>query len=108
MILSEIIRDWILSPVMVKLTTMEAEIMAATQADLDAAIKAIGDLITSEDSGITAIITAVNALIAKIQSGATPADLTTEVTAINSMVADITTQAANIQAALAKSKPITG
>lgn len=82
--------------------------MATTQAQLDSAITALGTAVTNEDSLLATLITAVNTLISKVQAGATPADLTTELTAINSMASDITTQAGNIQASLTAAKPITG
>jgi len=82
--------------------------MATSQADLDSAIAALSTLIQSEDTGIAALVAEVNALIAKVQAGATATDLTTELTAINSMAADITTQGTNIQASIAAAKPVTG
>lgn len=118
MSISEAIRNWFLDPVLDKLTKMEAQ-MASTQTDLDNALTALGTvlanvqtLVTSEDSGIAAIIAAVNALIAKVGTGG---DFTNEVTAINSIASqltaqgqDITTQTASIQTAVAAAKQVTG
>ena len=74
--------------------------MAQDQAALDTALASLGTLVTSEDTGIAALITAVQALLAKI--AANPgADFTSEVTALQSMAADITTQTQSIQAAVA-------
>jgi chromosome segregation ATPase len=113
MSISEAIRNWLLEPVMTKLTNLQTEVVKimATQQDLDAALTALGTvlssvqtLVTSEDTGIQAIIAAVAALIAKINSGG---DFTNEVTAINSIASqltaagqDIQTQTAAIQASL--------
>lgn len=101
------LRDWLLKPVLDKLTHMEAK-MAMTQVDLDAALKSLGDIITSEDSLIQNIIDAVNALIAKVNSGATPADLTTEVTGLQAMIADATDKSAKLTASVAAAKGVTG
>jgi prefoldin subunit 5 len=85
--------------------TKEITQMATTQAQLDAAITALGTvvtnvqtLITSEDSGITAIIAAVQALVAEVAAGGGSQDFTNEVTAINAMAAQITSNASDIQA----------
>jgi hypothetical protein len=81
--------------------------MADNQAALDTALTALGTAITNEDSGVTTIIAEVTALIAKVQANPT-GDFTSEVTALNSMAADLTTQATNLQAAIAAAKPVTG
>lgn len=104
---------FLLHEVLEKLNKLQMEVVKimATQADLDAALTQLGTvlasvqtLVTSEDTGIQAIIAAVAALIAKINSGG---DFTNEVTAINSIAsqltaagADIQTQTAAIQTAL--------
>ena len=82
--------------------------MPMTQTDLDNAIKALATLVTGEDALIGNIITEVTALIAKVQAGATPADLTTEVTALQSMASDLQTQTANLQASVTAAKGVTG
>lgn len=99
MSLSEHFRDWILGPVMQKLNYMEAK-MAQNQAALDTALAQLGTLVTSEDTGIAALIAAVQALLAKIAANPS-ADFTSEVTALQAMAADITTQTQSIQAAVA-------
>lgn len=100
MSISEAIREWFLAPVLNELKRMEAT-MANDQVALDAAIKALGDTLANEDTGIAALLAAVATLMAKV--GTTPtADFTTEITAINSMAADIGTQTASIQDAVAK------
>lgn len=96
----------LLLEILTKLERMETN-MAQDIVALDAAIKALGTLVTSEDNGIAAIIAAVNALIAKIQTNPT-ADFTTEVTALNAMAADLTTQTASIAASVAQAKGVTG
>lgn len=108
MSISEAIRMWLLQPVLNELKEIKNN-MATDQATLDAAIKSLGDLIASEDTGLAALQAEVTALIAKVNAGGvTPLDLTTELTAINSMAADITTQGTNIQASIAAAKPVTG
>lgn len=108
MSISEAIRMWLLQPVLNELKEIKNN-MATDQATLDAAIKSLGDLIASEDTGLAALQAEVTALIEKVNAGGvTPLDLTTELTAINSMAADITTQGTNIQASIAAAKPVTG
>lgn len=104
--LSWMLRNWVLSPVIEKLNKMEAQ-MADNQSVLDSAITQLGQVITSEDTGIVALVAEVNALIAKVQANP-GADFTTEVNGINAMAADIANQAASIQATIATAKPVTG
>lgn len=85
----------------------EMKTMATSQAQLDAAIAALGTAVTNEDSLLANLITAVNTLVADVKAGASPVDLTTEATAISSMASDITNQAANIQAALTTAGTVT-
>jgi hypothetical protein len=100
MTISQTVRDWIIGPVVLKLDALQKEIhtMVVTQAQLDAALTALGTAVTNEDSLISKIVAEVAALIAK--ASAAGVDLTTEQTAINSMAADIGTQATAIQAAI--------
>lgn len=100
MSISEAIRGWLLQPILDQLKEIQ-KTMAQDQAALDVAIKALGDVITSEDAGIAALITAVNTLVAKVQTNPS-ADFSTEITAINSLASDIGSKAADIQAAVAK------
>jgi len=122
MMIEFLVVNTVLNTVLLIYILIGGHTMAQDQAALDAAIKALSDIdtqtlaaVTAEDAGLAALITAVNALIAKIKGGATAADLTNEVTAVNSLtsgltpvVADLTTQTANIQAAVAAAKAITG
>jgi hypothetical protein len=102
MSLSDNFRDWLLLPIMAKLNEIEKEIqtMATTQAQFDAILTQLGDVVTAEDSTINTALTAISALLAKIVAGST-ADLTSEATAAQSMIADIQTQTATLASAVA-------
>lgn len=107
MTLSEALRNWLLEPVLIKLKELKTT-MSMNQADLDSALAQLGTIVTNEDALIQNIVDAVNALIAKIQAGSAPADLTTEVTAIQAMVADVTTQTDKLTSSVATAKGVTG
>ncbi len=100
----------ILNQILSVVTNLQKEMktMADSQVNLDVALTAVSNVITNEDAGITALIAEVTALIAKVQAGANPADLTTEVTALNSMATDLTNQVNSIQASIGAAKPVTG
>jgi chromosome segregation ATPase len=61
--------------------------------DLNAAITAEDVELTTVMASITKIAADVDALLAKIQAGGTPADLTAQITAIQSHLASLTTGA---------------
>ena len=101
--ISETFRDWILSPVMAKLTNIQEALnkMAITQAQFDALLTQLGTVVTGEDSALATALTAISAAITKLQAAvAGNVDLTTEATAAQSMITDIQTQTANLAAAV--------
>jgi hypothetical protein len=100
---SDAIRDWILSPVMLKLTEIQKEIqtMSTSQTQMDAVLTQLGTVVTNEDSVISTVLTAISTLLAKVAAGQTGADLTNEATAMQSMIADIQAQTASLSAAVA-------
>ena len=81
--------------------------MAQDKAALDAALTELGTALASEDAGIAKIIEEVTALIAAIQANPT-GDFTNEVTALQSMASDLTTQTGNLTAAINAAKGVTG
>lgn len=97
MSLSEEIRNWVLSPVMLKLTEMENKIMAQID-DLNAAISAEDVQFTTLNASIVKIDTDVDALLAAVKAGASPTDLTTQIQAIQSHTSALATASAILQA----------
>lgn len=81
--------------------------MATSQAQYDALLTQLGTVVTNEDSVILTALTAISGLLAKIAAGQTPADLTTEATAAQAMIADIQNQTASLAAAVASANPST-
>lgn len=81
--------------------------MATSQAQFDALLTQLGTSVSGEDAVIAQALTAADAVIAKlvaaIAAGGNPAtDLTTEATAVQAMIADAATQAANLSAEVTK------
>lgn len=104
--ISEAIREWFFFPILHELKKMEAQ-MAQDQAALDTALTALGMSVTSLAALVNTVVAEVAALIAKIQANP-GVDFTNEITALNSMAANIGTDAAAIQAAIDTAKPVTG
>ncbi len=75
---------------------------------LDTALSSLGDGVTALNTGVQKLADEVTALIAKIGTGTTPADLTNEVTAIQSMAAAISDDSTKLQAAIDAAKQVTG
>lgn len=92
------IRLWLNEPILNKLKEIQTT-MAQDQVALDTALKQLGDILTSEDASVDSLIAAVTALLAKIQSNP-GADFTQEVTALQSMVADVTAKKAALDASV--------
>jgi len=65
----------------------------ATQAEMDTALTALGTAVAALQAQLTAELTAIAAL----KAAGTPPDFTTEVTALNSVAATITTIAAQLK-----------
>jgi hypothetical protein len=107
MCIASLIRDWLLRPVICRLTKMEERIMAATQQDLDNAVTALGTVLTNEDSLVSQLIAQVTALIAKVQANPS-ADFSAEVAQLNAAATDIQTQSESLQASLTAAKGVTG
>lgn len=80
-----------LGRIQTQLTNLQTEVlhMASTQADLDAAIAAEDVTVQAIAASVSKIATDVTTLLAKIAAGSTPADLTNEVTAVNSHAASL-------------------
>lgn len=83
-------RDWLLKPILGKLNEMEKNIMAQID-DLNAAIKAEDVELTTTQASIVAIAADIAKLKAAAAGGATPQDLTTQITAIQAHLAALTT-----------------
>ena len=75
--------------------------MATSQTQFDAILTQLGTVVTNEDSVIATALTDISTLLAKVAAGQTGADLTTEATAAQSMIADIQNQTASLSAAVA-------
>jgi uncharacterized protein (DUF3084 family) len=97
MSISEAIRNWVLSPVMLKLTEMENNLMAQID-DLNAAIQAEDVEVSTLAASITKIDSDVDALLAAVKAGATPTDLTTQIQAIQSHTSALATAVAQLAA----------
>lgn len=82
--------------------------MGQTQADLDTAITAVGAGVTAVTAKVQAVTDAVLALVSKITGGATAADLTQEITALQAMASALADDSTKIQAAIDAAKPVTG
>ena len=106
--ISEMFRTWLLGPVLTQLTNLQQEIqtMATSVAQFDTLLAQLGTTITAEDATITSTLTAADAVIAKLAAAVAAqggnVDLTTEATAVQSMIADSQTQAASLTAEVNK------
>ena len=101
------IKEWFLRDIDSQLKEILKEIkkMATTQAQYDAILTQLASVVTDEDSTIATALTTIDALLAQIASGTAPADLTTEATQAQAMIADIQTQTASLAAEVAKVTP---
>lgn len=98
--LSVIIRNWLLEPVLLELKEIKTK-MATDKAALDAVIQPLGVLITNDDAIITQLLTLVQSIIGKV--GGT-VDLSTEITALQSISATATNQQTELNTAITNLK----
>lgn len=85
--------------------TTEVKNMAADQAALDAAVAALSTEVSNSIASETAVVTAVDDLIAKIQANP-GADFTQEITALQSLTSNLTTQQAAVDGAVKAAQAI--
>lgn len=76
--------------------------MAQTLADLQAAITAVADAVAADAAQDQLVITAIEALIAKINANPAAPDFSNEVAALSAAVASLTASNTGIQAELDK------
>ncbi len=98
MTLSDVVRNWVLEPVLSKLSTQETQ-MAATLQDLRTALALLDTKIDEDLAQTVAIVTAVNALIAKLGSALSP-DVQAEVNAITALTSKLVSDNPAVQAAI--------
>lgn len=98
MTLSDVVRNWVLEPVLSKLSTQETQ-MAATLQDLRTALALLDTKIDEDLAQTVAIVTAVNALIAKLGAALSP-DVQAEVNAITALTSKLVSDNPAVQAAI--------